>query len=250
MNPNPSGRVLGAAAYAPTPALAPYNVSVAGVKRRRRKTNRRRAKLQIDSGVKQNSIDSSASGALQMAPNAATRIFGSTLVGNISLGTALTNRLGTAIKISGIRMRLSIQNAAATDRYLRIVIVGLRGSVNPADTTNWTDLLRDPSSLAKGAPTGVDMDIVQYINKDEYKKYYDHTIKIPGTGSSAPPTKLFQTYKKLPLVVQYEYNATAPKRNPLYVVFFTSETTGTAAGGSFTTVSYAFSTYYNDAHFQ
>lgn len=202
-------------------------------------------KLKFDSQLKQVGQDNSGT-VLQMAPNAASRVT-SYVLNSIALGDLLTQRGSTKILNRFLILNMSVSNFSATGRYVRVFILGLRGSQSPADTTNWTDLYID-SAFNKSGPTGEAGNLVLRPNRDEYKVYYDRTIRIPGTADGQSNARKLYVNKKLNVITDYLYNSTVARDGPLYLVWTAFEEAGTSASADFVNVNFRWAHYFQDVH--
>lgn len=194
------------------------------------------------STLKFNAIDSSAGATgLQSASP-----FTSFDITNITRGDEYTERSSNNICVKSWTLRLSLANAHTAGRFLRTVIVGLRGAQNAGDTATWTDLLLDPSGLSKNAPTGINFDLIASINRDEYICYFDKTVKIPGTNDGMSNSTHCYHRKKMSHLVNYVAGSTDVRKGKLWCIMFYGEEAGVSPAAVNLSVNYASIVRYYD----
>lgn len=204
-----------------------------------------KGKLMKDSELKQHGQDNAGT-VLGMDPAAASRQTSYVLT-SMPVGDTLRQRDSTTILNRFIRVRLQCTNDHTTSRMIRVAILGLRGSQNAADTTNWSDLWTD-TAFNKLGPTGQAGNAVLRPNRDEYKVYFDRQYRIPGTADGVPNTKLINIYKKLNTLTHYEYNSTLARDGPLWLHWCVYEEAGTAATATIVNVNFRWLHYFQDVH--
>lgn len=196
------------------------------------------------SQIKQRSIDASAAD-LSMVPNAASRIFSSQLT-SITQGNTYVNRETNNIRLKRVYAQFALSNASATGRYIRMSLIGLRGSISTGDVTTWTDLFMDPSSMVPQGCNGQPPDFMLKHNRDEYTVIYDRKYKICGTGDGQSNTRVIKLSKPMNRLVQYAYNATTERRGALWLILNVFEEPGVAASADAITGTYVITTYFCD----
>lgn len=137
-------------------------------------------------------------------------------------GDLLTNRQTNLIYVNNLSLRLNIRNTYGFSRGFRIAIVQLRGSVQSADTTSWSDLFVN-STYNKYGPTGTDYDGTLRINQDEWKIVYDRKFIVNGTTSGDNPTKFLNLNIPIKKYVSYAYNSTSPRKGSMHIIFMAYE---------------------------
>lgn len=214
-----------------------------------KKSYRRSAKAKGSSDepkpkMKTNSIDTSSAG-VTLTPNATS--YHGFLITNVSRGQLYNNRLNDSIKAHKFIMKLEATNNSTICRYLRVLIVGLRGSQASADVTTWADIYRDPSDFSKSGPTGNPFDIMKYVNKDEYIVIMDQHYRLSGTSDGTPNNRIIKINKSLGnRLVQYLYNSNDARKGQLYCFFQVCEETGTSATATTVICDYAATLVFSD----
>lgn len=150
-------------------------------------------------------------------------------ISEVSKGDLLDNRLTNLIYLKNVQYTETLRNLANTTRYLRIIFLSVRGSLNSIDPTNWSDLLLD-TTFTKFGPLGRDLDAVARVNQDEYVKIFDRVVKIPGTGSSENPARMVRINIPIKKYISYTYNDSFARKNAVYLVAFMCESSGITPG--------------------
>lgn len=176
---------------------------------------------------------------------ATTNVTGYTLT-SITQGDQYNERTSNNIRVRALDLQFSFNNFHTSGRYVRIMVVGLRGSVNSADTTNWNDIYRTPSTFAKVAPASTTMDMLNNVNKDEYKLILDEIHHVPGTNNGVPTAKKVHIRKKMSNLVQYAFNSTDARDGVLYLVVNPAEDPGVTPNANVLSMHYRFTTWFND----
>lgn len=144
----------------------------------------------------------------------------------ITKGDNYVNRRSNLVFIRNLQYREVLKNAFTTPRYIRVMVVTLRGSSSAADIANFSDIFYN-SSYVKTGPTGNDADMVHRINSDEYSKVYDRTFMIAGTTSGVPSTKTLKLNININKYVSFPVvDGTSPRKNATYLVVTTAEAAG------------------------
>lgn len=199
------------------------------------------------SQLKRVAVDSSAAQIVFNPGAGAPVLFTSFMLPTIAQGNLYNQRLTNNVRIKYVDGLFVAANAHTVGRYLRFSVVGLRGSNNAADTTNWTDLYVDPSSLVKNGPSGSSFDQFQKINKDEYTRIYDKTFYIPGTTEGEPNSTRVQKLKlRMNRLVQYVFNSSDIRNGSFWLVIQCMEKTGSTPTNAAVYMDYRVITYYND----
>lgn len=165
----------------------------------------------------------------------------------ISLGDTLDDRRSNIIYMKNVQVHMNIQNNYTNSRNLRVVLVSLRGSVNAADTTTWTDIYTD-SGFNKLGPSGLGEDTTFRINQDEYVKLYDKTYHLHGSADGEDNSKVIKFNVPVRKYVSYVYNSTNVRKNPMHLVFLLSEEEGNPINAAFTDVAYRITQHFYDIH--
>lgn len=150
-------------------------------------------------------------------------------ISEIDKGDLLDNRQTNLVYLKNVQYTETLRNLANTTRYLRIIFLSVRGSLNSIDATNWNDLLLD-TTFTKFAVQGRDLDAVARINQDEYVKIFDKVIKIPGAGSNENPAKLVRLNIPIKKYISYTYNDHFARKNAVYMISFMCESSGINPG--------------------
>lgn len=137
-------------------------------------------------------------------------------------GDLLTNRQTNLIYVNNVRMRLNLRNTHGYARGFRVVVVQLRGSVQSADTTAWSDLFIN-STFNKYGPTGTDYDGTLRINQDEWNLVYDRKFQINGTTSGEAPSKFLNINIPIKKYVSYAYGSTSPRKGSMHIILMAYE---------------------------
>lgn len=132
-------------------------------------------------------------------------------------GDLFTNRASMLIYMRNINLRLNIRNKHGYSRGFRIMVVQLRGSVQAADTTSFSDLFVN-STWNKYGPTGTDYDGTLRVNQDEWNLIYDKKFKIPGTTSGDNPSTFIQLNIPIKKYVSYAYNSSSPRKGAMWII--------------------------------
>lgn len=218
-------------------AFRGYNPPV--VVKRRKGRGRRYGKLRL--GQRHMHVYQNASGFL----NSTALYESKNLTGEVDLGDKFDQRNSNNIFNHYICVKINANNTHTKPRYLRCLIVSLRGSSAAGDVSTWSDLLIN-SDYTKSAPTGLAETMLYRINKDEYKVYMDRTMKI-GTDANSSTSRQVKFLVKPKCVTQYAYNSSTDiRRNPIYIIFLISEVEGEAANAANLNYTYQVIHSYSD----
>lgn len=169
---------------------------------------------------------------------------------NIVKGENYADRKSNLIYVNNVSFRETVKNQSTTTRYMRLMVVSLRGSLDAADVTNFTDLFYD-SNYVKTGVTGNDIDTIMRINTSEYVKLFDRTYKIPGTNSNENSSRMIKANIPIKKYVSYPVNAggtTAnyPRKNPIYLISLMCESSGVAPSGTGVSADGELQTHWTD----
>jgi len=191
-------------------------------------------------------IQKGLNGSVILTPNATN--YHSFEITNIALGDKLDNRASDKILSRGLWFRaLALNDSTTIPRYIRVLLLTLRGSESPADTVNWTDLFID-NTYTKTGVTGGSFDAVYSVNQDEYKVLFDRVWKV---GAAANDTVMngtteFTFFAPTRKIVKYAYNSTDIRRNPLVCLIMACESKGQPASANAVDITYSWSHYFTD----
>lgn len=152
-------------------------------------------------------------------------------------GDLLNLRSSPVFLNKSVSIRFGVVNLLPTARYFRISIIGLRGADSTADTTTWTDLLRN-ENFAAVSPAGIAGNRLLPINRALYKCYFDRSWRIPGTGDSTPNMVDINVYKKLNMITRYKYNSANNMDGSLWVVYQVYEEPGVSPQATAVNINY------------
>lgn len=138
-------------------------------------------------------------------------------------------------------------NTATTARYVRMMILGLRGGETAGDTTNWTDILTTEAYVAQGAG-GTNIDVVRRVNKNIYICYYDKTHMLPGTADGQAHSKRITVNKKLNVLSKFAYNSNQCRQGTMWILWYVCEDAGTPVQDVDVNVCFSFTNYFKDAY--
>lgn len=195
------------------------------------------------SQMKQVSTDSSGG---PVSFNIAVTPYTSYSLTSITQGDLYDNRATNNIRVRSLDLEFAFTNFNTAGRYVRGIVVGLRGSVNAGSTSVWDDIYRTPSTFAKLGPGGTTMDIMNNVNKDEYKVILDKTIYVPGSSDGAPVTKHIRLNKKMSNLVQYAHNSTDARSGALWLFINPCESAGVTPVATVLSMHYRLTTWFND----
>lgn len=178
---------------------------------------------------------SSFNTSIQMPTNAASRTQKWALT-NVARGDTLPTRNTNLSYFKNLQVTFQARNEMGSTRFLRVMVVALRGSTETADTVNWSDLFVN-STFTKSGPTGYDDDQILRINQDEYVRMYDRVIKIhpkPITSNDENTTRVSLNIK-LNKYVPYAYNSSSERKNRMFLLWTLSEAPGLEVSATNTT---------------
>lgn len=155
---------------------------------------------------------------------ARTRTFN---LSDISKGDLLTNRTSNITYLNNINYRETLKNRAGTNRFIRIMIVQVRGSTTLPDYSTWSNLFIDSAFNPSGA-SGNDYDQILRINQDIYHKLYDRVYKIPGTTSNENSGRTLKLNIPIRKYVSFKYNSNECRKGAVHLIITTCEGSGTA----------------------
>lgn len=188
----------------------------------RRKNKKGKSKLRL--GKKHVHTQEEYSGNL----NSTTKFRAFNLWNVINIGDKLDERQSNNILSRYIAFKLSMYNTVSTPRFVRILLVQLRGSTATADTLTWSDLFM-VANFTPSAPTGLADQLVLRVNGDAYRTLYDKVVRVGGSGSDKPDsttTHIMKTRK----MIKYDYNNSAISRSgAMYLVLVYGEAEGLAS---------------------
>lgn len=191
-------------------------------------------------------IQKGLNGSVILTPNATS--YHTFEITNITLGDKLDQRASDKILSRGLWFRgIALNDSTTIPRYIRVLLLTLRGSESPADTSTWTDLFID-NTYTKTGITGGSFDAVYAVNQDEYKVFFDRVYKI---GAAANDTVMngtteFTFFAPTRKIVKYAYNSTDIRRNPLVCVILACESKGQPPSANAVDLTYAWSHYFTD----
>lgn len=120
---------------------------------------------------------------------------------NISSGTLVNERIGSKLKITGIRLKFNHIEFATNGRLLRIMIIRAKNPADSPDMSTYTDLYED-ESFADFAPTSLQKDSVVPINRDVFSVLYDKVFSVPNYGVTK--TLVFNKWLKIKANIEYK----------------------------------------------
>lgn len=166
---------------------------------------------------------------------------------SITQGDGYQQRATNNIRIRSVNFQANFNNFHTTDRFVRIMIVSLRGSSSTASTTTWGDIYADPSALGtKSGPNATTVATVLTINRDEYKVLHDSQIRVPGTNSGQSTTKKINIYRNINHLVQYVVDSTDTREGAIWLVLNPCEASGVAANANVLSMHYKLVVKFND----
>lgn len=223
---------LGARAYnytmgknkMPVVAIAPP--AYYGKKRKYKKKGRKsiigRRPGNIRYGKKHVRVDEVTSGAFNSG-----NIVDSYSMFSIPIGDRINERNSNNVLSRYITVKLNMYNTITTPRYVRMILVQLRGSTNAAATSTWSDLLMD-ANYSPVAPSGLADDLIYRVNQDVYRVLHDATVRI-GAAASEFPTVNYTKVIKTRSMIKYDFNtSTSVRQGALYMVLIYTESEGLA----------------------
>lgn len=93
-------------------------------------------------------------------------------------GTQLNQRLGPSIHLSYVHLKGSIaSNSTVKYKSLRLIII--REYNNQHLTAAWADLLTNAGAYTNIAPTQIQSDGADRINREQYQVFFDKRYKVP-----------------------------------------------------------------------